>query len=68
MRRLKLSTSREVRQALTKIANWVLNNQLDPKAANTLILCCNAVLSAIRTDEQERKLAELEQLVKDMQK
>ena len=55
-RRLKLSTPLEVRRALSKVANMVLNNELDPRAANTIILACNAVLSAIRTDEQERRL------------
>jgi hypothetical protein len=41
----------------------VLNNELDPKTANTLILACNAILSGIRTDEQEKKLFELEQIL-----
>ena len=61
-RRLKLSTPLEVRRALSKVANMVLNNELDPRAANTIILACNAVLSAIRTDEQERRLCELEKM------
>lgn len=62
-RRLKLSTPLEVRRALSKVANMVLNNELDPRAANTIILACNAVLSAIRTDEQERRLCELEKMM-----
>ncbi len=62
-RRLKLSTPLEVRRALSKVANMVLNNELDPRAANTIILACNAVLSAIRTDEQERRLCELEKMI-----
>ena len=59
-RRLKLSTPTEVRRALSKVANMVLNGELDPRAANSIILACNAVLSAIRTDEQEKRLCELE--------
>lgn len=43
----------------------VLNNELDPKAANAIIFAANAVLSAIRIDEQERKLLELEQIIKN---
>ena len=64
-RRLKLFTPLEVRRALSKVANMVLNNELDPRAANTIILACNAVLSAIRTDEQERRLCELEKMIEE---
>jgi len=54
----------EVRKALSRIANMVLNGELDAKAANTIIYACNVVLGAIRTDEQEKRLDELEQLMK----
>lgn len=62
-RRLRLSTPQEVRKTLTLIAGMVINGELDPKRANTIILACNAVLSAIRTDEQQKKIDELERLV-----
>ena len=65
---LKLSTPQEVRKALARVANMMLNDELDPRYANCIILCCNAILSALRTDEQDRKLAELERLIEDMQK
>ena len=42
-----------------------LNCEIEPKQANAIILACNAVLSAIRTDEQERKLDELERILKE---
>lgn len=64
MKRLKLSSPLEVRKALSRIANMVLNGELDAKAANTIIYACNVVLGAIRTDEQEKRLDELEQLMK----
>lgn len=67
-KRLKLSTPEEVRKALARVANLVLNNEIEPKQANAIILACNAVLSAIRTDEQQKKLDELEQLMKDWEK
>ena len=63
-KRLKLSTPEEVRKALARVANMTLNCEIEPKQANAIILACNAVLSAIRTDEQEKKLDELEQFVK----
>ena len=66
-KRLKLSTPEEVRKALARVANMTLNNEIEPKQAHAIILACNAVLPAIRTDEQEKKLDELEQLVKQQE-
>ena len=45
--------------------NMVANYEIDPKRANTIILGCNAVLASIRTDEQQKKLEELEALVNE---
>lgn len=45
-----------------------LNNEIDTKTANTIILACNAVLSAIRTDEQQKKIDELEELLDEINK
>ena len=59
-RRLKTSTSKEVRATLTKVINMVYNGELDPKAGNTIITACNSVLSAIRIDEQQKRIEELE--------
>ena len=36
------------------------------KVANTIILGCNAVLSAIRSDEQQKKIDELERLLNEI--
>ena len=65
MKRLKLSTPAEVRKALNRIANMILNGQIDPKSANAIIYACNVVLGAIRTDEQEKRLDELEKLINE---
>ena len=65
MKRLKLSTPTEVRKALNRIANMILNGQIDPKSANAIIYACNVVLGAIRTDEQEKRLDELEKLINE---
>lgn len=64
--RLKVATATDVRRTLARITNMVANNEIDTKKANTIILACNAVLSAIRTDDQQKKINELEQLLKDM--
>ena len=65
MKRLKLSTPTEVRKALNRVANMILNGQIDPKSANAIIYACNVVLGAIRIDEQEKRLDELEKLINE---
>lgn len=61
--RLKTRTATEVRRTLSRVMNMVVNGEMDNKTANTIILGCNAVLSAIRTDEQQRKIDELEKIL-----
>lgn len=63
MKRLKLSTPAEVRRALARVANMVLNKQIEAKDANAIMYACNIVLSAIRLDDQQKKIDELEQLL-----
>ncbi len=60
---LKLSTPRDIRRAISRIANMALNGEMDPKTANAILYACNSALSAIRTDEYDKKLAELEQML-----
>ena len=57
---LKMTNPGEVRRAMTRISNMVLNGEIAPQQANTIIYAGNAVLSSIRADEQERRLNELE--------
>lgn len=63
-----MKTPTEVRRTLARVANMALNNEIDTKTANTIILACNAILGAIRTDEQQKKIDELEILLKDIEK
>ena len=60
---LKLSTPEDVRKALSRIANMVLNGEMDAKDANAITLICNGILGSIRTDEQEKKIRELEEIL-----
>lgn len=60
---LKTRTATEVRKTLSRVANMVVNGEMDNKTANTIILACNAILSAIRTDEQQKKIDELERIL-----
>ena len=64
--RLKTRTATEVRRTLSRVMNMVANGEMVKKTANTIILGCNAVLSAIRTDDQQRKIDELEKLLNGM--
>ena len=64
--RLKTRTATEVRRTLTRVMNMVANGEMDSKTANTIILWCNAVLSSIRTDDQQRKIDELERLLNEI--
>jgi len=63
---LKLSTPIEVRRALSRVANMVLNNELSSQQANTIIYGCNIILGSVRVDEQQRKLDELEKIVQEL--
>lgn len=62
---LKLDTPDNIRKALAKVANMTYKGELDTKTANSIILACNAILSGIRTDEQEKKLIELERILSE---
>ena len=64
-RNLKLDTPDNIRKALAKVANMVYKGEIDTKKANSFILACNAILSGIRTDEQEKKIAELERIINE---
>ena len=65
-KRLKMSSSREVRRTVNRIANMLLNGEIDPKTANAILYGCNVCLGAIRGDEQQAKLDELESIIGDL--
>ncbi|MCH1971646.1 hypothetical protein MCI89_17505 [Muricomes sp. OA1] len=58
-----MRTTTEIKRTLARVANMALNGEIDTKTANTIILACNAILGAIRTDEQQKKIDELEVLL-----
>lgn len=67
-KRLKMTTSREVRRVVNRISNLLLNGEIDPKTANVLLYACNVSLGAIRTDEQQAKIDELEKLITEIER
>jgi hypothetical protein len=66
-RTLKISSPSEIRRAISRIANMVLNGEIDSKTANTILYACNVALGSIRTDEQQKKIDELERIVEEME-
>lgn len=68
MAKMRLKTPTDIRRALARVANMVLNGEIDTKTANTITLTCNAILGAIRTDEQKKKIDELELMLDDIEK
>lgn len=51
MKRLKFGTRTEVRKALTRIANYVVNGVMDIKTANTIAYISNIILGTFDKDE-----------------
>lgn len=47
-KRLKLSNPREIRRTLNRIANMILNKEIDPKTANSIAYICNIVLGTFK--------------------
>lgn len=66
--RLKTGTPTEVKRTLNRVMNMAVNGQIDSKVANSIIAGCNAVLSAIRTCDQEKKIEELTELLEELTK
>lgn len=67
-KRLKMTTARETRKAVNRIANMLLNGEIDSKTANAILYAANVTLGAIRTDEQQAKIDELEKIVEDIKR
>lgn len=66
-KRLRMGTSTEVRRAVNRINNMLLNGDIDAKTANALLYGCNVCLGAIRVDEQQTKLNELERIIREFE-
>lgn len=60
-----MSNAAEVRRALNRVANMVLNGEIEAKDANAIMYACNITLGAIRTIEQEQRLDDLERIINE---
>lgn len=61
----RLSNPKNIRSTLAKVTNMIANDEIDVKKANAIIYSCNSILNSIRTDELEKQVQELEELVND---
>lgn len=66
-KRLKMTNSREVRRCVNRISNMLLNGEIDAKTANAILYGCNVCLGAIRVDDQQAKLDELEKTIAELE-
>ena len=64
--KLKLSTPKEIRKSLATVANWVLNDEIEPKKANAFVYVTNSILTSIRVDEQQKEIEELKEIVEEI--
>jgi len=65
---LKLATLSDIRRALARINNMMLNGEVDSKTGAAMVSCCNAILASMRLDDQQTKIDELERLLKDVKR
>lgn len=63
--KLSFNSPASVRRSLSKVANMVLNDEIDIKKANAIAYISNGILQSIRTDELEKKVEELEEYIND---
>ena len=65
-RKLSWSNAREVRRSLAAINNMLLNKTIEPDRARAIIYGANNILASIRTDEQEKQIEELRNLLEEV--
>lgn len=64
---MKMGTPREVRRSINRIANMLLNGEIDAKTANAILYAANVTLGAIRVDEQQARLDDLERIIEELE-
>lgn len=66
--KLKLSTPKQVRQTLAKLANQVANDEIEQSKAKTITYMSSYILQSIKLDEQEKQIQELKEIIEQIQK
>lgn len=65
--RLRFNDSKEIKKSLNRVANLVVNNQLDPQRASAIATLCNTILKADKQLEIEKQIEELRELFKEIE-
>lgn len=68
IKRLRLSTPREVRRYIANLMKRVENSEIEESKARLLNNLAESILKSIRTDEIEKKLVEIEELINERNK
>ena len=66
-RKLSWRTAKEVRRSLAAINNMLLNDKIEADKARAIVYTANTILSSIRQDETDREIAELKEIVKELE-
>ena len=66
-RKLSWSNAREVRRSLAAINNMLLNDKIEADKARAIVYTANTILSSIRQDETDREIAELKEIIKELE-
>ena len=66
-RKLSWSTAKEVRRSLAAINNMLLNDKIEADKARAIVYTANTILSSIRQDETDREIAELKEIIKELE-
>lgn len=64
--RLKFTDNKEIRKSLNRVANMVVNNELDPQRASAIATLCNTILKAEKQLEIEKEIEELKEFVEEI--
>ena len=66
-RKLSWSNAREVRRSLAAINNMLLNDKIEADKARAIVYTANTILSSIRQDETDREIAEMKEIIKELE-
>lgn len=64
--RLRFTDNREIRRSLNRVANMVVNGELDPQRALAIATLCNTMLKAEKQLELEKQMEELLEIVEEI--
>ena len=65
--RLSFTDNKEIRRSLNRVANMVVNGELDAPRASAIATLCNTILKADKQLEMEKEIEELREIVEEIQ-